>query len=89
MKSFWDGSGFWRESLEEEVVVVCHTGVVEGSSVIRVPCESEEDFFGIFVFMGCSYEGIVSCALQTNASLPIEPDSSAACLIPQALTYQL
>ena len=89
MESFWDGGGFWRKPLEEKVVIVCHTGIVECGSMVGISCKSKEDLFGIFVFMGRSCEGNVSCALQTNASMLIELDNSAVSLIPQELTYQL
>lgn len=57
LEIFWNFGGCWGEPLEEEVIVVCHTGVVECCGVVWISCESEEDFLGVFVFLGSSCRG--------------------------------
>ena len=49
-----NGGCGWGEALEEEMIVMCHAGIVESGRVIGISCEFEEDIFGVSVFEGSS-----------------------------------
>lgn len=65
----FDGCG--RQTFEEEVVVVCHGGVVEVGGVVGVAGVFQEDIFGCFVcVVGACMDMLVNvqpqCDLDSN-----------------------